>query len=69
MFESIGELAVVSVLLGGTVFAFLYLAYRGARVRRTSEEPAETGKGMLSITRPKVRETLGRQDAPRALKG
>ena len=45
MFESIGELAVVSVLLGVTVFAFLYLAYRGARVGRTREESTKTSKG------------------------
>lgn len=53
MFESIGELAVVSVLLGATVLAFAYLAYRGARVKRTSGEGTEAGKGDAQPKPPK----------------
>lgn len=43
VFESVGELAVVSVLLGATVFAFFYFAYKGARQKRTRTKNAETG--------------------------
>lgn len=53
MFDSIGELAVVSVLLGATVFAFVYLALRGARAKRTSEDRLETGKGGAQHNPPK----------------
>ena len=45
MFESIGEVVVLSVVLGVTVFTFLYLAYRGSHGRRRSLGTTEDGRG------------------------
>lgn len=69
MFESIGELVVVSVLLGVTVLAFVYLGYRGAHEKRTNKEPTEDSRGDLQHDSARLSEAAGAQDSSGTLTG